>query len=213
MFQCEVSAHHMEFTPHLNITMDTRGQGEYVEIGIVNLMYPIKLFALNCWDFCESPSSLLLFFHDHYFISWNLWLMLSLIYTSALKMRNFQQSNCYELPLRMEAIMCLPQNQHYSWWAKMNGIQRKALVSPWRMHWMYSGIAKGTSWVEVTSNSKKNQALADGLGHCRVTQTWRHQSAKQLVNQSVENSINTFVLKFRSNFWKRFGSIWRLVWL
>jgi len=26
------------------------------------------------------------------------------------------------------------------------------------MHCMYSGMTKGTSWAEVTSNSKKNQA-------------------------------------------------------
>jgi len=58
--------------------------------------------------------------------------------------------------LRMEAITCLPQNRHFSWWAKMNGTQRRTLVSPWRMHCMYRGMAKGTSWAEVTSNSEKS---------------------------------------------------------
>jgi len=29
------------------------------------------------------------------------------------------------------------------------------MVSPWRMHCMYSGMAKGTSWAEATLNSEK----------------------------------------------------------
>jgi len=41
--------------------------------------------------------------------------------------------------------------------SKMNGTQRRALISPWRMHCMYSGMAKGTSWAEATSNSKKKK--------------------------------------------------------
>jgi len=40
-------------------------------------------------------------------------------------------------------------------WAKMNGTQRRALVSPWRMHYKYSGMAKGTSQAEVMSKSEK----------------------------------------------------------
>jgi len=36
---------------------------------------------------------------------------------------------------------------------------RRALVSPQRMHCMYCGMPKGTSWAEVMSkNEKKNQA-------------------------------------------------------
>jgi len=45
----------------------------------------------------------------------------------------------------IQAIMCLPLNRHFSWWTKMNGTQRRAVLSPWRMHCMYSGMAKGTT--------------------------------------------------------------------
>jgi len=69
--------------------------------------------------------------------------------------------------LGIEAITCLPQNRHFLWWAKMNGTQRRALISPWRMHCMYSGMAKGTSQAEATMNSEKNQACS--LSHCQVT--------------------------------------------
>jgi len=57
---------------------------------------------------------------------------------------------------------CLPQNRHFSWRAKMNGTQRRALVSPCGMHYMYSGVAKGTSQAEATLNSEiiKPVALA-----------------------------------------------------
>jgi len=34
------------------------------------------------------------------------------------------------------------------------------LVSPWRMHYMYSGMAKGTSRAEATSNSEKINPVA-----------------------------------------------------
>jgi len=52
------------------------------------------------------------------------------------------------------------QNLRFSWWAKMNGTQRRTLVSPWRMHCMYSGMAKDTSQAEATSNSKKIKPIA-----------------------------------------------------
>jgi len=74
----------------------------------------------------------------------------------------------------MEAITCLPLNWHFSWWTKMNGTQRRAMLSPWRMHCIYSSMAKGTFRAEATSNSKKNQARS--LSHCWVTQVWRHQA-------------------------------------
>jgi len=35
------------------------------------------------------------------------------------------------------------------------GTQRRTLVSPWRMHCMYSDMANDTSWAEVTSSSEK----------------------------------------------------------
>jgi len=34
----------------------------------------------------------------------------------------------------MEAITCLPLNRHFSWWTKMNGTQRRAMLSPWKMY-------------------------------------------------------------------------------
>ena len=50
-------------------------------------------------------------------------------------------------------------NRHFSLSAKMNGTLRRTLVSPWRMHWTYWGMSKGTPWAEATSSSKKNQAI------------------------------------------------------
>jgi len=57
----------------------------------------------------------------------------------------------------MEAV-CLPPNLHFSLSASMNGTQRRTLVSPKRMHFMYSGIEKGTFQTEVTQ--------AHSLSHC-----------------------------------------------
>jgi len=96
----------------------------------------------------------------------------------------------------MEAITCLPQNRHFSWWTKMNGTQRRTLVSPWRMHCMYSSMEKDTSWW-------KNQARS--FRHCWVTQVWRHQVGRQAGRQAgragqgrqSENFIKYF-LKFCS---------------
>jgi len=41
---------------------------------------------------------------------------------------------------------------HFLWWAKMNGTQRRSLVSLQRMQCMYSDMAKGISRAEVKSN-------------------------------------------------------------
>jgi len=38
--------------------------------------------------------------------------------------------------------------------------QRRAVVSPWRMHCVYNDMAKGTSWAEATLNSKKIKPVA-----------------------------------------------------
>ena len=46
----------------------------------------------------------------------------------------------------------LPPNQHFSLSAKMNGTQRRILVS---MHCMYCGMPKGTSRDETALNSEK----------------------------------------------------------
>jgi len=68
------------------------------------------------------------------------------------------QSSLYEnygrFLLQIEAITCVLQNRHFSWWAKMNGIQRRPLVGPWRMYCTYCSVPKSISRDEVTSNSK-----------------------------------------------------------
>jgi len=46
---------------------------------------------------------------------------------------------------------------------KMNGTQRRTLVSPWRMHYAYCNMPKGTS---SDIQQWKNQAC--NLSHCRV---------------------------------------------
>ena len=48
----------------------------------------------------------------------------------------------------------------YSLSAKMNGTQRRTLVSPRRMHYTYCGMPKGTSWAEVMPNSEKMKPIA-----------------------------------------------------
>jgi len=60
----------------------------------------------------------------------------------------------------MEVITCLPLNRHFLWWTKMNGTQRRAMLSPWRTHCMYSSTAKGTSQAEATSKSEKIRPVA-----------------------------------------------------
>jgi len=70
----------------------------------------------------------------------------------------------------MEAITCLPLNWHFSWWTKMNGTQRWAVLSPWRMHCMYSGMAKGTSRAEAKSNSEKIRAVALAIVELRKSE-------------------------------------------
>jgi len=52
-------------------------------------------------------------------------------------------------------------------------------------------------------SEQKNQARS--LSHCWVTQVWKHQADRQLVSQSVENSINIILKKFCSNCLKAFS--------
>jgi len=102
---------------------------------------------------------------------------------------------------------CLPQNRHFSQWGKVNGTQRRVLVSPWRMHCMYSYsiiMATGTSQAEAKLNSKTIKPVTLAM-HYQIMWVWRHQSVRQL----VDNSINNFVAAF----WKHFSSIWRLIYL
>jgi len=79
-----------------------------------------------------------------------------------------------------EAIMYLLQTRYFSWRTKMNGTQRRALVSPWRMHCMYSGMAKDTAQAEATSNSERIKW---------IMQIWRHQAGRQSVSQSVSQKF------------------------
>jgi len=54
--------------------------------------------------------------------------------------------------------------------AKMNGAQRSTLVNPWRMHCMYCGMPKGTSWAEATSNSEKIKLVALAVIELRLSE-------------------------------------------
>jgi len=73
----------------------------------------------------------------------------------------------------MEAITCLPLNWHFSWWTKVNGTQRRAVVSPWRMHCMCSGMAKSTSQAQAKSNSKKIKPVALAIVELRESESIR----------------------------------------
>jgi len=89
--------------------------------------------------------------------------------------QQYESTTVWKEPLHQSSYYenCVPQNQHFSWWAKMNETQRRALLSPWRVHFMNSGTSKGTFRDEATSNNKKNQAHR--LSHYWVTLVWRHQ--------------------------------------
>ena len=54
----------------------------------------------------------------------------------------------------------LPPNRHFSLLAKMNGTQRRTLVSPSRMHCTYCGMPKGTSRAKATSDSEKIKPIS-----------------------------------------------------
>jgi len=89
------------------------------------------------------------------------------------------KSSCYEntdnfLLCKGSHHMQRP-NLCFSLSAKMNGTQRRTLVSPWRMHCTYYDMPKDTSHAEVTSNSEKNQACS--LSRYRATLVWMHQAS------------------------------------
>jgi len=63
------------------------------------------------------------------------------------------------------------------------------VVSP---HCMYSGMVKGTSRAEVTSNSEKIKPVALAIVELCESEGIRQagrQAGKQSVSQSVENSV------------------------
>jgi len=66
----------------------------------------------------------------------------------------------------------------------MNGTQRRALINPWRMHCMYSGMAKDTSRAEVTSNSEKIKPVA-----LAIVELHESEGIRQLVSQSVSRKF------------------------
>jgi len=69
----------------------------------------------------------------------------------------------------------------------MNGTQRRALVSP---YCMYSGMAKGTSQVEATSNSKKIKFVALAIVELCKSEGIRQAEVSRSV---VENSVTFFL--------------------
>ena len=54
----------------------------------------------------------------------------------------------------------LPLNQHFLLSVKMNGTQRRTLVSPGRMYCTYCDMPKGTCPAEATSNSEKTKLVS-----------------------------------------------------
>jgi len=60
----------------------------------------------------------------------------------------------------------------------VNGTQRRAVVSPWKMHCMYSGMAKGTSQAKAMSNSKKINPVALAIFELHESEAIR-QAGKQ----------------------------------
>ena len=78
--------------------------------------------------------------------------------TSAIKIATMKNTDNFRYAKGSHHV--LPPNRHLSLSAKMNGTQRRTLVSPRRMHCMYCGMPKGTSRAEVTSNSEKIKPVA-----------------------------------------------------
>ena len=76
----------------------------------------------------------------------------------------------------------LPPSRHFSLSAKMNGTQRRTLVST------YCGMPKGTSWAEAMSNSEKIKPVALTVIELCLTEGIS-QSVTYLLSQSVENSV------------------------
>jgi len=67
------------------------------------------------------------------------------------------------------------------------------------MHCMYSGMAKSTSWAEATSDSEKIKPVALAIVQLCKSEGM-HQSVRQAVSQSVENSIKYFFLNSVATF-------------
>jgi len=150
-----------------------------------------KLLLVNPYITMAPCTSLMYLSSEMKTLHCQLW---STHYTAVQIKINFcNKSSHYEnyrrSPLEIEAITCLPQNRHFSWWAKMNGTQRRALVSPWRIHCMIQ-------WWGKRQKQCRTMKKSSNLSHCWVMLVWRHQSVRQLVSSGVARI-----------FWKG-GQVW-----
>jgi len=62
----------------------------------------------------------------------------------------------------------------------MNGTQRRALVSPQRVHFINNGASKGTSWAEATSSSEKFKPISFAIVELRCSEGIRQQAGSLL---------------------------------
>jgi len=99
----------------------------------------------------------------------------------------------------MEAITCLPLNWHFSWWTKMNGTQRRDVLSPWRTHCIYRGMEKGTSLAKATSNSEKIRPVALAIC-CWIIlsgdERGRHHNRPKKVPEEAKEKVREYIMSF-----------------
>ena len=76
----------------------------------------------------------------------------------------------------------VPPNLHLLLSAKMNGTQRRTLVSPRRMHCTYCGMPKGTCPTEAMSNSEKIKPVALAIIDLCLSEG--------IISQSVSQSVS-----------------------
>ena len=107
--------------------------------------------------------------------------------------------------VRIKNCHVLPPNRHLSLSAKMNGTQRRTLVSPWSKDCRYCGILRNMSgWSDVEQRKIKLVALA-------IIELCLSEGISQSVTQSVTRK-SCFKKYFIATCWKHFGLIWKLVW-
>ena len=85
---------------------------------------------------------------------------------------------------RRETIICYRQIDT-SLSAKMNGTQRRTLVSSWRMHCMCCGMPKGTFWAKVTLNSEKIKLVALAVIELRLSEG----ISQSVIIKSIKNNL------------------------
>ena len=124
--------------------------------------------------------------------------------TSVLKAATMKNMDDFSLRKRSHYVQ--PSNQCFSLSAKMNGTQRRTLVSPWRIHCTYCGMPKGTSRAEATLNREKIKPVAIAVIELRLTEVIS-QSVRQSVSQAVSHKkipLNNFFNSV-ATFWKHSG--------